>query len=219
MTVANFGTGEVAAILGRHIGLYRRRAPAYQTVMLKALVSLWDGPHERVLDVGGGNGIIGEAMQHLFPVGRVHSVDVEDRYLPGLSTERSTYDGTSLPFADRAFDAATMNNVLHHVSVQARASVLQEVRRVVSGPLYIKDHLSTGRIDDLRLALLDLAGNLPFHGMVAADYLGHADWEALAGVAGYRIAALRQDEYRHGVFAALFPNRLEIAMRWEPMAG
>jgi hypothetical protein len=49
------------------------------------------------------------------------------------------------------------------------------------------------------------------------SFAGHH--EALAGVAGYRIAALRQDEYRHGVFAALFPNRLEIAMRWEPMAG
>jgi ubiquinone/menaquinone biosynthesis C-methylase UbiE len=216
MTVATLAIKDVAAVLGRHIPLYRRRPPAYQTVMLNALGSLWQGRPARLLDVGGGTGVIGQAIQDLFPVGRVQSVDVENRYLPGLSIDTRTYDGTRLPFADGEFEAATINNVLHHVPVAARTIVMREVRRVVSGPVYIKDHLSAGRLDDIRLALLDLAGNVPFSGMVRADYLAREEWESLARSAGFRIGATRADRYRHGVFAALFPNRLEITMRWEP---
>lgn len=216
MRVGTLAIDDVAAVLGRHIPLYRRRPPAYQTVMLNALGSLWQGRPEKLLDIGGGTGVIGQAIQDLFPVGRVHSIDVEDRYLQGLSIETRTYDGTRLPFADDEFDAATINNVLHHVPVEARASVMREVCRVVAGPVYIKDHLSTGRLDDLRLALLDVAGNVPFSGMVRANYPRAEDWEDLARSAGFRIAASREDRYRRGPFEALFPNRLEITMRWEP---
>jgi hypothetical protein len=87
---------------------------------------------------------------------------------------------------------------------------------VVDGPLYIKDHAARSWLDHRRLAMLDLIGNIPFGGMVRADYLTLADWQALADASGYRIAETLRDALsprRDGIGG--FPNRLEIAMRWE----
>lgn len=208
---------DVRATLARHIPFYRWYPPNYQLAMLDALASIWEGPHERLLDIGGGTGIIAEAVQAHLPARRVTSIDVEDRFVPGLSIETMTYDGQKLPFADSSFDAATINNVLHHVPVPGRKGLIAEIRRVVRGPLYIKDHLSRGRLDDARLVALDWIGNTPFKGMVRADYLREAEWEELARHGGYRIEQGPRQPYRHGPFALLFPNRLETVMKWLPV--
>jgi len=131
----------VTQSLARHAPLYRRRPPVYQTVMLSSLGELWQGHHEKVLDIGGGTGVMAQAIQELLPAGRVAAVDVVDRYFDTLSVETHVYDGTTLPFADGSFDAATINNVMHHVPPAIRAGLMREVRRVVDGPVYIKDHV------------------------------------------------------------------------------
>lgn len=206
----------VRATLARHIPLYRWYAPGYQIAMLEALAAIWEGPHARLLDIGGGTGIIAQTLQEHLPSGRVTSIDVEDRFLPGLSIETLTYDGLKLPFADASFDAATINNVLHHVPVANRKALIAEIRRVVRGPLYIKDHLSCGKLDDARLAALDWIGNTPFKGMIWAQYLDEAEWQALAAHGGYRIEQGPNETYRRGPYALLFPNRLETVMKWTP---
>jgi hypothetical protein len=94
--------------------------------------------------------------------------------------------------------------------------LIAEIARVVKGPLYIKDHLALGRLDDLRLAILDFLGNTPFHGMVRADYLTAREWRDLAEHGGYRICEAPRRRYRGGPFAMLFPNRLEMVMKWAP---
>src|SRR5438093_1691952 len=206
----------VRATLAQHIALYRWYPPRYQLAMLEALAAIWEGPHERLLDIGGGTGIIAQSLQDHLPAGRVTSIDVEDRFLSGLSIETLTYDGLKLPFADASFDAATINNVLHHVPVANRTALIAEIRRVVRGPLYIKDHLSRSRLDDARLAALDWIGNTPFKGMVWAKYLDEAEWRDLAAAGGYRIAQGPKEAYRRGPYALLFPNRLETVMKWTP---
>jgi SAM-dependent methyltransferase len=168
--------------------------------------------------VGGGTGVIAQAISELFPVGEVQAVDLVDRFCTSLSVSTQRYDGKTLPFGDSTFDAATLNNVMHHVPVIARADLLREIRRVVAGPLYIKDHESGGPIDDFRLSALDAIGNIPFGGMVRARYLKQAEWSALALQSGYRIAArITSAKYRSGVYAMLFPNRMEVTMRFEPV--
>jgi SAM-dependent methyltransferase len=209
---------DIRKTLARHIPMYRWYKPAYQLEMLGALAAIWGGRHERLLDIGGGTGIIGQAVQDHLPVGRVTSVDVEDRFLPGLGIETMTYDGRKLPFPDASFDAATMNNVLHHVPVEGRAPLIAEIRRCVKGPLYIKDHVTAGRLDDARLAALDWIGNTPFKGMVWARYLSMEEWRTLAAQAGYEIAGTLNGRYRRGPYAALFPNRLETVMKWMPLS-
>jgi hypothetical protein len=108
-------------------------------------------------------------------------------------------------------------NVLHHVPVAFRAPLLCECRRVVGdGPIYIKDHLSGGRLDDARLAALDLMGNMPFGGMLTARYLRNDDWRSLAHETGHGSSERISGAYRRGAFEAVFPNRLEVSMVWRP---
>jgi ubiquinone/menaquinone biosynthesis C-methylase UbiE len=206
----------VSGVLTRHIPLYRRMAPTYQTVMLQGLDQLWDARHRRVLDVGGGTGVIAQAIKELFGV-EVTSVDVEDRFLETLDIETHTYDGVTLPFAAASFDAVILNNVIHHVPVAIRPALMRECGRVGGdGPIYVKDHVTASPIDRMRLMFLDLVGNAPFSGMIRASYLSDGDWNVLAQLAGLRIDASVGGEYRSGAFAALFPNRLERTMRWLP---
>ena len=209
---------ELQHILSAHLPMYRKKVPFYQATMLDNLRSVWTGHHRRLLDVGGGTGVIAEAIARLFPVEEVHAVDLVDRFCPSLSISTAKYDGKNLPFGDRSFDAGMLNNVLHHVPVEARPDLLREIRRVVKGPLYIKDHESRGIADNLRLTLMDAIGNIPFGGMLWARYLTNREWERLATDTGYRIAAkAAAGRYRNPLYAALFPNRLEVTMRFEPV--
>jgi len=205
----------VATTLRRYSGIYRHFKPRYQTAMLQSLQDVWRGPHERLLDVGGGTGIIAQCLADHFPACKVTAIDIADRFHPDLSVDHTVYDGEIVPFADQSFDAVTMNNVLHHVPRDRRAALLREIARVSRGPLYIKDHLSLGAIDNARLTALDLIGNVPFGGMVEAEYLSMEEWQRLAADAGFKIGEMGGGAYRSGLLALLFPNRLEITMRWE----
>jgi SAM-dependent methyltransferase len=207
---------DVRSVLARHVPLYRWRRPVYQAALLRSLGKLWDPAHRKVLDVGGGTGIIAQSIKELFSIPEVVSVDIEDRYLSTLNIAVLTYDGCKLPFPNGSFDCIVLNNVIHHVPVDARVALLRECCRVATGPIYIKDHLARSALDRLRLTILDLLGNVPFNGMVQARYLGHQDWEQLASDTGCRIGASLRAEYRTGLFSVLFPNRLEVMMRWVP---
>jgi SAM-dependent methyltransferase len=156
----------------------------------------------------------------LFHLGRVVSVDIEDRFLHSLDIETKLFNGQSLPFDDGSFDCIMLFNVLHHVLPGQRALLLRECRRVVGqGPIYIKDHLSHGIIDNARLAALDLMGNLPFKGMLSARYLRAAEWEKLAACSKSVAAPFGLSQYRSGLFQIIFPNRLEVVTRWSNEAA
>lgn len=211
---ADLSLAAVQALIGRHIPLYRSHAPTYHAVLLQSLFALWDPAHARILDVGGGTGIIAQAMKDLFGVAHVTSVDVEDRFLKTLDIETRVYDGVVLPFADASFDCVTFSNVLHHVPPAARDGLMRECARVAGdGPIYIKDHVARSRLDHARLFILDAIGNVPFGGMVKASYLSDGDWERLAANCGYRIDQRIAGVYRQGLFAKGFPSRLEVTMR------
>lgn len=203
----------VTRCLARRISLYRWRRPVYQTALLQTLGRVWDPRHKRVLDVGGGTGIVAQALKDLFPVDQVVSIDVENRYLENLNIETRTYNGRTLPFEDGQFDCIMLCNVLHHVPRDIRLSLLKECARV-AGTLYIKDHLAESPLDHVRLTILDLIGNVPFGGMTKANYAERAEWQMLAEQAGFRIAQWQFNSYRSGVASWVFPNQLEVLMTW-----
>jgi SAM-dependent methyltransferase len=210
--------GDVMRCMSAYVPLYSWRKPTYQHVALTNLRRLWDPSHRSMLDVGGGTGVMAQTIKTLFCLDRVVSVDIEDRFLPALDIETAVYDGCTLPFSDGSFDCILLFNVLHHVPVASRAKLMRECRRVAGGgQIYIKDHISTGGLDDARLMLLDLLGNVPFRGMVSAHYLRDEDWRDLAHAAGYDPRECLAGTYRTGAFEILFPNRLETSMRWCPV--
>lgn len=211
---------QIQALMAPHLPHYRNRLPHYQAEMLSSLMELGLSGATRLLDVGGGTGVIAEVMQFLIPGARVVSIDLVDRFCAGLSVATRQFDGRRIPFGDGEFDAATFNNVIHHVPVDSRPSLLREVRRVVSGSVYIKDHLGGNAISDLKLTLLDAVGNVPFGGMIRASYLSQEDWERLAANCGYKIGGTAPErDYRQGAMKALFPNRLETTLRLDPESG
>ena len=204
-------------ILAEHLPVFAVKAPHYQVEMLDSLLEVWQGRPQRLLDVGGGTGVIAQAIADLFPVASVEAIDLIDRFFPTLKVPTRQYDGRSIPCADGSYDAATLNNVIHHVPPGARTDLMREIRRAVAGPVYIKDHLTKGVIDDTRLTALDAWGNIPFGGMVKANYLSQAEWDELARTSGYRIGAVAGPRaYRTGLAGLAFPNRLETTMRFDP---
>jgi len=52
----------VSEVLERHTPIYRHRPPVYQAVMLGDLAAVWDGRHATLLDIGGGTGVMAEAI-------------------------------------------------------------------------------------------------------------------------------------------------------------
>jgi len=171
---------QVAAVLSRHTDHYRKRPPTYQHVMLNDLAGIWKSPANRLLDIGGGTGVIAEAMHRLLPVSRVETIDVVDRFFKDLSVATHVYDGERIPFADGSFDAATINNVMHHIPIGVRLAVMAEIRRVVSGPVYIKDHVAASALDHARLTALDAIGNIPFGGQTQLMLIRQPDRVVIA---------------------------------------
>lgn len=207
----------VAAALSRHLPVYRWRKPVYQTAMLNALRAMWEDNHREVLDVGGGTGVIAQIINDTFPVDRVTSIDVEQRFLETLTIATSTFDGCNLPFPDDSFTCVVLNNVVHHVKPQHRVALLRECRRVAPrGVIYLKDHIAANALDRFRLTVLDVVGNVPFSGMVRAEYLSEAQWQTLASESGFRIAERAVVPCRRGPLQWVFPNTLEIAMKLRP---
>ena len=214
---AGITLADVRACLGQHVSVYRFKQPYYQATMLNSLLSIWADQHHRVLDIGGGTGVIGQCISDLLPADCVKSIDVVDRFCKTLSISTGLFDGCSLPFPDASYNAAVLNNVIHHVPKQNRICLLREIRRILKGPLYIKDHQVRSRLDHVRLFALDAIGNIPFGGMVKASYLTDENWRRLARETGFRIAKKIGADYRIGVAERFFPNHLEVAMRWEPL--
>ena len=205
------GEHDIARCLAKHQPLYRHRKPRYQVQLLKDLAALMPQGACRVLDIGVGTGLIGQAIIELFPVKTVVGVDLSRRLLPTVRVSCATFDGRNLPFADASFDCALFCNVLHHVDPASRVNLLRDALRVTAGgPLIVKDHLAASAVDRLRLRALDAAGNVPFGGMLRADYLAEDDWSRLLSQLGCTGILLPGSAYRSGVWARCFPNRLEI---------
>jgi ubiquinone/menaquinone biosynthesis C-methylase UbiE len=205
----------VTRVLSQRLPMYKARKPVYQTAMLASIEAALPRNVTRLLDIGGGTGVIAQAMHELFGIPEVVSLDVYDRFLPGLGVTTATYDGRTLPFPADRFDAVVINNVLHHVEPADRLPLLRECARVAPrGVVVIKDHLAQGPLDHVRLGALDLLGNVPFSGMLRARYLSAREWASLAEAAGYRSDVVSAPAYRGRLFAISFPNELEITMRW-----
>ena len=205
---------ELERWLGERQPVYRWRRPGYLLRQLKDLALLLPEGQCRVIDVGGGSGLVGETIARFFPGKSVVAIDVVDRFLPGLAIGHSTFDGRRIPHADAAFDCALFSNVLHHVPLARRAPLLGEALRVTGGRcVVIKDHLAGSALDRARLAALDFIGNLPFGGMVWAQYLSAAHWQQLFSEAGGVAELSAGSRYRGGLAAAAFPNRLEVLFR------
>lgn len=167
-----------------------------------------DGPCS-ILDVGAGDGSLGLTFATYRPHTAVTGIEVAVRKATREGARMVRFDGQAIPFADRSFDVALVSNVLHHASDPD--ALMREAWRVTRRRIIVKDHLSAGRVDDWKLAALDVMGNLRLGAQVRATYLSRDRWDGLfRSLPGTRVTSFDRLSFRRGLMERLFPNRLEV---------
>lgn len=148
-----------------HHYVFMRRIEA----LTRAIIPLLESG--TVLDLGTGNGMIGQKLMALRPDIDLIGVDVLVR--PGTLIPVIPYDGVHLPFADDAFSSLILVDVLHHTP-DFRV-ILEECRRV-SRTIIIKDHFYRTSIEHRILRGLDWVGNAPHGVELPYNYFTRDEW-------------------------------------------
>ncbi len=111
-----------------------------------------------ILDIGSGRGVVTRVLRERGF--EVTPLDVRDRSTePALSPV--VYDGTAIPFPDKAFDCALLLTVLHHTPDPD--AVLREAARVARRIIIIED-VYTNTLQKYLTFFTDSLFNLEFRG-------------------------------------------------------
>lgn len=130
-------------------------------------------PPCKVLDIGCGDGTIGQLIAERRPGLAVEGVEVAPR--PGCKIPCAPFDGKMLPFPSDSFDACLLVDVLHHTTDVA--ALLCEAARVSRRLVLLKDHASEGSLDAATLGFMDWVGNRP-HGVgLTYNYQSRSQWK------------------------------------------
>jgi SAM-dependent methyltransferase len=138
----------------------------------------------RVLDIGCGDGLLAGSLKGLRPDLEFEGIDVLVRRNARIPVRR--FDGREIPFADGAFAAALLVDVLHHAEDPLR--LLSEASRV-AGTVLVKDHLLGGFLDRLLLSFMDWVGNSRHGVRLTYDYWTEARWRQAISACGLRETA------------------------------
>ena len=140
----------------------------------------------RILDVGCGDGTIDSLIMQQRPDVTIEGIDVLVR--PGAHIPVKSFDGTTIPFPDRSFDAAMFIDVLHHTDDPL--VLLREAARVAKIVL-IKDHFREGFLSNETLRFMDWVGNA-YHGVVLPyNYWSRAQWERAFSQLNLHISSMK----------------------------
>jgi SAM-dependent methyltransferase len=144
------------------------------------------GRVDSLLDIGCGDGKNTRRLADLCGATQVAGVDVVIREETFIDV--SAYDGKSVPFEDRSFDAVTLVDVLHHCEDPQRT--LDEAVRVSRKMVVIKDHLAFGPFTHRLLHWMDLVGNAKDGIPSPGTYFELRRWVQMIDRAGARMAGL-----------------------------
>jgi len=125
---------------------------------VRALSSVLTGlipPGASVLDVGAGDGRIGQMIASARPDVELSAIDRTVRKETVIPVRE--FDGRVIPFPDRSWDVVMLLDVLHHAE-QPR-ELLREAARVSRRSVLVKDHLLQGRFARPVLSFMDWVGN------------------------------------------------------------
>ena len=143
----------------------------------------------RMLDLGAGEGFVGEQLQQRGA--EIVLADVAD--LNQTPLPHRVYDGRRLPFADNAFDAVVLYFVLHHT--EDAEAVLGEAMRVASGPVVVAESVYESEGQRRLLRVLDrVANGLRGSGMAEGPlrFRRAETWRALVRRLGGRVVEQRR---------------------------
>jgi SAM-dependent methyltransferase len=169
-------------LLGRiHGGHVHGRRVRVLTRHLSSLIP----SHARVLDVGCGDGLLTSLIAQERPDVSVKGVDVLVR--EGTRIPVDAFDGRTLPYEAKAFDATLLIDVLHHT--EDPMILLREVARVSRRYILIKDHLRKGLLAGPVLRFMDWVGNARHHVALPNNYWAQEQWDKAFSELGVRLSA------------------------------
>ena len=125
-----------------------------------------------VLDVGCGDGLIASLISQQRPDVSISGVDVLVR--PNTLIPVEAFDGLTLPYPDKSFDAVLFIDVLHHSNEPF--TLLREAMRVARKFVIIKDHLRDGFLAGFTLRFMDYIGNARHSVALPYNYLARSQW-------------------------------------------
>lgn len=161
-----------------HRPIYQRRLEVLTHELVGAL-----RPGDKVLDVGCGNGTLGQAvLSHTSCPQGVVVEGLERVKRGGEPIVVHEYDGIRMPMADKTFDVVIIADVLHHEEEPLR--LLKECARVSRRLVIIKDHRISGPISRLFVCLMDWAANAPYGVPCLYRYNTLPQWQAFTAQAG-----------------------------------
>lgn len=186
-----------------HRWIFQRRIEVLSAVLAEMIP-----PGVSVLDVGCGDGNIGNLIRQKQPGVAVHGLEVMAR--PTCAIEYSLFDGTRIPYEQGAFDVCLFVDVLHHSD--DLALLLREAARVSRRYVLVKDHLCNNAADHATLRFMDWVGNRPHGVRLPYNYKNRREWDALFAAAGLGIRAWK-DSIPLQAFpvSALFCRHLHFA--------
>lgn len=165
-----------------------------------------------VLDVGCGDGLLDELLLAKRPDLSIRGIEVLIRKQTYRPIE--LYDGKSIPFADKSFDAVMLVNVLHHADDPM--ALLKEAVRVARRAIVLKDHTLTGFLAGPTLRFMDRVSNarhgvaLPYH------YWTYAEWMEACRQLGLTVAAWEKKVGLYPWWASwIFDRELQFVARLE----
>jgi SAM-dependent methyltransferase len=171
------------------------------------------GRAESLLDVGCGDGATARAVAVAIGASTVRGLEVQlrkEQYVPV-----DAYDGLTLPFANRSFDAVTVCDVLHHAQDPGR--LLSECVRVCRHCVVVKDHFSFGPLSHALLWAMDVAGNASAGVLVRGTYFSPGQWLEMVAASRARLCALDWPFVVHNLpWSVLAPPQLQFLARIEP---
>lgn len=89
----------------------------------------WLKPHQKVLDIGCGNGIVANSLIQKYNI-KVTVCDVENHLIYNFPFVKIR--GDKLPFTNSRFDIVLLNDVLHHLEKGGQVKLINEALRVGS---------------------------------------------------------------------------------------
>lgn len=122
----------------------------YRSKLIIGSYRSWLRRKEKVLDIGCGNGISTETIAKVLEVDAA-GCDVEKNIVVKLPFSIIPKSG-KLPFKNHSFDAAMLNDVLHHVDKQYQIPIMKEALRVAKKVLIFEaEPTLSGKIFDMIL--------------------------------------------------------------------
>ena len=127
-----------------------------------------------VLDVGCGSGLIDKLIMNHRPDIKIVGIDVLLR--PETHIKVTLFDGKSIPFKAKTFDAMIFIDVLHHIDQPF--DTLKEAKRVSKGLILIKDHAMDGFLAKATLTFMDWVGNAHHGVRLPYNYWSNMQWKS-----------------------------------------